>query len=67
MDEQTAKVKMILAVAEGLGSIAKLLGLIGMAIAVQISWGLNHSIGWAAWHGWLGWFYVVYRYFVGIY
>lgn len=34
---------------------------IGTAIAVQISWDLNHSIGWAAWHGLLGWIYVVYR------
>lgn len=34
---------------------------IGIAIAVQISWGLNHSILWAAWHGFLAWFYVIYR------
>lgn len=47
----------------GIGAITA----IGVAIAVQISWGLNHSIGWAAWHGFLGWFYVVYRWIVGIY
>jgi len=44
------------------------LGGIGTAIAVQISWGLNHSILWAAWHGFLGWFYVIYRgLIIGIY
>jgi len=41
---------------------------IGIAIAVQISWGLNHSILWAAWHGFLGWFYVIYRgLIIGVY
>jgi len=41
---------------------------IGMAIAVQISWGLNHSILWALWHGALGWLYVIYRAaIVGVY
>lgn len=34
---------------------------IGIAIAVQISFALNHSISWAVWHGFLGWFYVAYR------
>lgn len=37
---------------------------LGQVIAVTISWGLNHSIGWAAWHGILGWFYVLYRWLV---
>jgi len=41
----------------GIGTITA----IGVAIAVQISWGLNYSILWATWHGFLGWFYVVYR------
>ena len=40
---------------------------IGVAIAVQISWGLNHSIGWAIWHGCLNWFYVFYRWSIGAY
>lgn len=34
---------------------------VGSAIAVQISWGFNHSIGWATWHGLLGWIYILYR------
>lgn len=33
---------------------------LGQAIAVVISWGLNHSIWWAFWHGVFGWFYVIY-------
>lgn len=40
---------------------------IGIAIAVQISWGLNHSILWATWHGLWGWIYVIYRVFTGVY
>jgi len=40
---------------------------IGIAIAVQISWGLNHSIGWAIWHGILGWIYVIYRWLIHTY
>jgi len=40
---------------------------IGIAIAVQISWGLNHSILWALWHGLWSWIYVAYRAIVGIY
>lgn len=39
---------------------------LGVAIAVQISWTINHSIGWAIWHGILGWIYVVYRWIVGV-
>jgi hypothetical protein len=34
---------------------------IGIAIAVQISWGFNQSVLWALWHGFLNWFYVLYR------
>lgn len=40
---------------------------IGIAVAVQISWTINHSIGWAIWHGFLGWIYVVFRWIVGGY
>lgn len=43
------------------------LSAIGMAIAVQISWGLNHHIGWAILHGFLGWFYVIYRLVINSY
>jgi len=51
-------------VSTGIGA----LGAVGIAIAVQISWGLAHSIPWAAWHGWCGWFYVLYRWLiVGVY
>lgn len=38
---------------------------VGVAVAVQISWSINHSIGWAIWHGFLNWIYVVYRWIVG--
>lgn len=34
---------------------------VGVAIAVQISWAFNESIGWAILHGILGWLYVIYR------
>lgn len=40
---------------------------VGVAIAVQISWGLNHSILWAPWHGVWNWFYVIYRVIKGVY
>lgn len=33
---------------------------IGTAMAVTISWSLNHSILWALLHGLFGWFYVIY-------
>lgn len=33
---------------------------LGSAIAVAISWGLHHSVVWAAIHGVLSWFYVLY-------
>jgi hypothetical protein len=39
---------------------------IGVAVAVQISWSINQSIGWAIWHGFLNWFYVIYRWIVGV-
>jgi len=38
----------------------KILGTLGMVIAVIASWGINHSILWAALHGLFGWFYVIY-------
>lgn len=47
----------------GIGSFTAL----GIAIAVQISWGLTHAIGWAILHGLLGWFYVIYRYLIHSY
>lgn len=33
---------------------------IGIVIAVILSWGINHSIGWAILHGILSWIYVIY-------
>lgn len=36
---------------------------VGVSVAVQISWSINHSIGWAIWHGLLNWIYVIYRAF----
>ena len=32
----------------------------GSAMAITISWSVNHSILWAILHGLFGWFYVVY-------
>lgn len=32
----------------------------GTALAIPISWSLNHSIGWALAHGIFGWCYVIY-------
>lgn len=37
----------------------------GCAMAMIISYSLNHSIGWMIWHGILGWVYVIYRWIVG--
>lgn len=33
---------------------------LGQAIAVAISWSINHSLLWVIIHGILGWFYVIY-------
>jgi hypothetical protein len=33
---------------------------IGSALAISISWSLNHSIIWAILHGIFTWFYVLY-------
>lgn len=33
---------------------------LGSALAVAISWSVNHSILWAILHGIFGWFYVIY-------
>jgi len=33
---------------------------LGQAIAVAISWSVNHSLLWVIIHGLLGWLYVVY-------
>ena len=52
---------------EGFRGLLRYIAVIGAVLAVCISWGLNHSIGWAAWHGFLGWFYVIYRYIEGVY
>jgi len=32
----------------------------GCALAITISWSVNHSIWWAVLHGILGWIYVIY-------
>jgi hypothetical protein len=37
----------------------------GGALAMIISYSINHSIGWAIWHGILSWIYVIYRWSVG--
>lgn len=36
---------------------------LGSAIAVTISWSLNHSIWWCFWHGVFSWGYVIYYHF----
>ena len=33
----------------------------GCALAMSVSYGTNHAIGWAILHGIFGWFYVAYR------
>jgi hypothetical protein len=33
---------------------------LGAAIAVTVSWSLNHSLLWAILHGFLSWVYVIY-------
>lgn len=38
---------------------------LGAAIAVSISWSVNHSIVWAIVHGLLSWVYVIYFAFGG--
>lgn len=32
----------------------------GCALAIAISWGVNHSILWACLHGFFSWLYVIY-------
>lgn len=32
----------------------------GSALAITISWSLNHSVVWAIIHGLFSWFYVIY-------
>jgi hypothetical protein len=32
----------------------------GTALAISISWSVNHSIIWAMVHGFFSWFYVIY-------
>jgi hypothetical protein len=32
----------------------------GCALAIAISWSVNHSILWAIVHGFFSWFYVIY-------
>ena len=32
----------------------------GAALAIAISWSVNHSILWAILHGFFGWLYVIY-------
>ena len=41
-------------------TIITLSGCIGTAIAVTLSYAINHSIGWCILHGIFGWFYVIY-------
>lgn len=46
-----------------LGCLVFVLWLVGMMIAVVISWGEYHSILWATVHGVLGWIWVAYDHF----
>ena len=39
----------------------------GSALAMVISFSINHSIFWAIIHGLMGWIYVVYRALIGGY
>ncbi len=36
---------------------------LGSAMAVTISWSVNHSIWWALCHGVFSWFYIIYFHF----
>ena len=38
----------------------------GAALAMIISWSVNHSILWAILHGICSWFYVIYWYIWGV-
>jgi hypothetical protein len=40
--------------------VYKVFSLVGVALAVVMSWQYNHSVLWAAFHGCLGWLYVFY-------
>jgi hypothetical protein len=33
----------------------------GSALAITISWSVNHSVLWAILHGFLSWFYVIWH------
>jgi len=37
--------------------------LLGMCIAVAISWEANHSVLWASLHGILSWVFIIYHFF----
>lgn len=39
-------------------------GLVGAVLAAYLSWGVNASAGWCAFHAILGWLYVIYHYVV---
>ena len=52
---------------ERYNKISLSIGLPGQILAMIISWGLEHSIGWAIWHGMLGWIYVIYHWIIGVY
>ncbi len=41
-----------------------MLWIVGMMIAVVISWDKYHSVVWATVHGIFGWFYVIYNRFL---
>jgi hypothetical protein len=42
------------------GEIARTGITFGSALAIAISWSMNHSILWAIFHGLLSWIYVIY-------
>lgn len=42
-------------------SFADWLGIVGIAVAVQLSWSESASVGWAAVHGFFAWLYVIYH------
>ena len=41
-------------------AVMRRIGVIGVTLAVIMSWARNHSIWWAILHGCFGWFYVIY-------
>jgi hypothetical protein len=47
---------------EGCGCLLFVIYILGMCIAVVVSWEVNHSLLWATVHGLLSWLYIAYHF-----